>query len=193
MNNEELERIWEAQTRKLIMLGFNDQLKLSEGTYKRKLPKFLPQPENYRGRFDIPLIVDPRISLKPLHKLIGLHSTIQEENIVDVAIVPEVPYTIWTHDASRYRQHSVKDAIGHFQPDELPSPLIEVLSLYIHYPQFFEGYGVDATGSIYGRESVPSVGAMFGKPELHVGEIEHPDARWGALSRGKQINFNLNP
>lgn len=193
MTAEELDSIWEKQIRKYIMLGFNDEVKLSEGSYRRKMPRFLPQPESYIGRFDIPLIIDPRISLKSLHKLIGIHSTIIEDHIVDVVRIPQTPYTIWTHDANRYRMHSVKDAIGHFQPDELPSPLVEVLALYIERPEIFQDHGIDATGSIYGKESVPCINTFFGKPELSLGDIEHPDSRWGALSRGRLINTEPPP
>lgn len=193
MTVEELQSVWEKQLRKMLVLGFNDVIGKSEGTYRRLMPVFTPQPESYIGRFDIPLLVDPRISLKKLHNIIGIHSTIHEEHIVDVTKIPDEPYAIWTHDANRYRMHSVKDAIGHFQPDELPCPLIEVIALYIHHPEFFQDHGIDATGSVYGRESVPCINTFFGKPELSLGAIDHPDNRWGALSRGSYIQVYTNP
>lgn len=189
MTYEELQTIWERQVDRLIELGFNDEVGKSSFSYRKQLPMFPSPPQDYAGRFDIPLLVDPRISLKRLHRIAGIHSTIHEEHIVNVVKIPEVPYAIWTHDGNRYRKHSVKDAIRHFQYDELPSPLVEVIALFLQYPQIFHDHGIDATGSVYGKESVPCINTFFGKPELSLGAIDHPDSRWGALSRGVIIQL----
>lgn len=193
MTAEELQAIWEKQVSRLISLGFNREVGKSEFTYRRMMPQFAPQPQAYIGRFDIPLLVDPRISLKQLHKLAGIHSMSHEEQIVDVVKVPDVPYAVWTHDGNRYRMHSVKEAISHFQPDELPSPLVEVIALYLQHPEFFQDHGIDATGSVFGMESVPCIDTFLGSPELNIGAIDHPDNRWGALSRGSSIQIQTNP
>ncbi len=192
MTNEELVAAWVKQVNRLISLGFNREIGKSEGTYRRLLPLFTHQPEAYKGRFEIPLLVDPRISLKKQHKLAGISSTIHEEKIVDTIKIPDVPYAIWTHDANRYRQFSVKDAIGKFQADEMSCPQMEVTALYIQYPEFFKDHGVDATGSLYGADGVPCINTFFGKPEMSHGSLDHPDSRWGPLSRGRKIQFAAN-
>src|SRR5205085_2181333 len=108
--------------------------------------------ESYVGRFDLPLLVDPRMPLKKLNKLIGIKTTFDESLIADVVKIPTEPYAIWTHDGSRYRQYSVRDALHHFEPDEAPCVLMEVTHLFVQYPELFSQYGVDASGSFYGGD-----------------------------------------
>jgi hypothetical protein len=94
---------------------------------------------------------------------------------------------IWTHDANRYRQFSAHTAISKFQPGEVASPLIEVVSLYIHYPNLFTDHGVDAPGSTFGDGSIPCLDTFLGKPALNHGSLDHPDPRWGTLSHAGLI------
>jgi hypothetical protein len=192
MTPEELNTVWEKQVNKLISLGFNDEIHKSEGTYRRLMPKFAPQPPEYAGRFDIPLLVESRIPLKIQHKLAKITSAINEQHIVDTTKVPGEPYSIWTHNGERYRQLSIIAAVSKFLPDEIASPQIEVTSLYIHYPELFREHGIDASGSVYGSDSVPCIDTFLGTPGLNHGPLDHPDSRWGPLSRGRSIQFSTN-
>lgn len=189
MTNEEIQIVWEKQVRKMIALGFNDEIKKSEGGYRMSVPKFEEQPEAYKGRFDLPLLIDPRIPLKKIHKLAGIHAAVDENIIVDMYKSPELPYVIWTHDANRYRHLSVREVMTKMQSDETACSQLEVSSLFIHYPEVFADHGVDATGSMYGADSVPCINTFFGKPELSHGGFDHPDNRWGALTKGTYIKF----
>ena len=189
MTIEELQSEWEKQIGRLISLGFNREIGKSEQGYLSSMPEFTMQPEIYKGRFDIPLLIDPRVSLKTQIRLAGVNPSIQVEKIQDIMIVPQEPYAIWTHDANRYRKFSVKEALTKFAPDEAPSPQIEVTALFIQYPDIFKDHGVDASGSIYGTDNIPCIDTFFGRPELSHGVYDHPDSRWGTLSRGKQIQF----
>jgi len=190
MTAEELEQIWEKQVRNLIALDFNGEAKMSEFSYRNSLPHFPQQPAAYVGRFDMPLLIDPRIPLKKKHKLLGIHCVIDEDLIVNTTTFPDKPYVVWTHDANRYRPFSIKEAIGKFQPDEVGCPQIEVTAYYIQYREIFKDHGIDATGSLYGENSVPCLNTFFGKPEINLGEIDHPDSRWGSLSRGRETYQN---
>lgn len=192
MTDQELQIEWERQVGRLIELGYHRELRKSEATYRNQMPAFAPQPESYKGRFDIPLLVDPRLSLKTQIRLAGINPSIQLEKIADIMIVPTEPYSIWTHDGNRYRQFSVKNAISKFLSDEAPSPQVEVMSLFIQHTEIFKDHGVDATGSIYGKDNIPCIDTFFGRPELSHGVYDHPDSRWGTLSRGKSIQFATN-
>lgn len=189
MTQEELQNEWEKQVQKLLSLEFNRVIGKSQGTYRSLLPPFFPQPESYQSRFDIPLLIDPRMPLKKLHRLIGITSSIDEDLIVNTIKPLQEPYTVWTHDANRYRPFSVKDAIKNFQPDELVTLQLEVTALYMHYPVIFQNHGVDASGSMFGTASVTCIDTFHDGPTLSQGSLDHPDSRWGALSRGKLTQF----
>src|SRR5260221_8554629 len=59
--DEALHLEWQRQVERYIELEFNKELNMSEEVYRNSLPKFTAQPENYKKRFDIPVIVDARI------------------------------------------------------------------------------------------------------------------------------------
>lgn len=67
----ELEIEWERQAQKYIELDFPNVLGMSEIDFKNSLPKFEPQPESYKKRFDIPLIVVTKINPKRQLELAG--------------------------------------------------------------------------------------------------------------------------
>lgn len=189
MTTEELQKEWERQVQKLISLDFHRHIGKSEFTYRKTLPPFFAQPATFTGRFDIPLLVDPRMSLKKLHKMLNIHPSIDEDLIVDTIKPLEEPYTMWTHDANRYRQFSVKEAVKNFQPDEMVALQLEVTTLYLHHPEIFQDHGVDASGSLYGTAGVTCLDIFTGRPTLNIGALDHPDSRWGALSRSKATQF----
>lgn len=63
--------LWSAQIERLINLGFHAELGMSEDNYRASIPAFNPQPERFRGRFAIPVLVDPRVSLQRQLELIS--------------------------------------------------------------------------------------------------------------------------
>lgn len=69
-NEATLESEWQKQADGLINHGFHRALRLNNEDYINSLPKFDVQAEEYKGRFDIPLLVDPRII--PLRYMISL-------------------------------------------------------------------------------------------------------------------------
>ena len=183
----DLKAEWERQVKRLLGLGFHEELGMTEAAYRNSIPEFLPQPEEYKGRFDIPLIVETRIPLKRQHQLAGIPEYIDTDNIENLTPVPDKPYTIWTHDANRYRRLSVERATVQFSEDEVGSPQFEVTALYLHKP--FNNRGVDAAGSRFESGDAPYLNVFRGEPGVYSDWIDDPGGDWGALSRGSQINL----
>ena len=48
---------WERQVGRYLELEFHKKLRLSRGKFKDLFPQFVTQPEAYRGRFNIPVLV----------------------------------------------------------------------------------------------------------------------------------------
>jgi len=145
------------------------------------------QPEAHRGRFDVYLVVDPRINLPRQHKRAKIAEYIDTGKITNLTQFPRRPYVVFTHDANRYRPHTVDQAIAKFAGDEVGSPQVEVTALYLNYPQFFRDHGVDAAGSRYKSDYVPCLYTFHGRPEVGAYWSGDVSRYWGALSRGKEI------
>ncbi|OGH39068.1 MAG: hypothetical protein A3B44_03145 [Candidatus Levybacteria bacterium RIFCSPLOWO2_01_FULL_38_21] len=181
--------VWKRKIDNFIDLGFHSELGQSEIEYRRSLalPEGVVQPEAYKGRFDLLIPVEGRIPLKRQYELAGIREWIDTGKITNITPILDGPFAIWTHDARRYRPYSVEQAIKQFKDDEVGSPQIEVIALYLQYPEFFRDQGVAAAGSRDECDRAPELYMFAGEPEANASWIGHRDQRWGALSRGKEI------
>lgn len=150
-----LEADWQKQAHKMAKL-FARKLHLTEKEYIADLPKFRPQPESFKGRFDIPVIVETRIPLKKLVKLAGLRQsrltnfalafTEEGGGIFHIGqikdwegnrfITPDIPYTAWLTDLRRlYRRGRSPAWVREFlAPDERGGTVYDGVALYLKDP-----------------------------------------------------------
>lgn len=188
-----LEALRTKQSNRLIELGFHKALGLSEEEYRNSLPTFEPQPKEYKGVFDLQVLVDPRVGRKEQHKMVNVKEFAAAEDFVDLTPTPDVPYVIWTHDAGRYRKQNVKQALERFAENEVASTQIEVTALFLQHPEAFEGHAVYAAGSRSDRFVPYLHGSMdpsqyYKRPRLGRGETtDREHSLWGTLSRGEKI------
>ncbi len=95
----DLDQAWGIQAASLTELGFDKLLGFATPEdYLATLPKFSPKPPEFEGRFDIPLLVDPRVSLTQLAQLAGVnfHSSVDVRDWRGSKfITPNEPYTVW--------------------------------------------------------------------------------------------------
>lgn len=185
-----LELVIASSVDRFVELGLHEKLGKTEQDYRAEfvLPEGAGQPESYKGRFDIPVVVEPRVSLAFIHKRAGIREYIDTDKVRNLVECPtDYPYIIFTHQGYRYRPYSVDRALTLFEDDEIGAPQIEVSSLYLEHPEFFLGRGLDAAGSQYEDNEVPFFDTFYGKPKVIARKIDHEDYSWGALSRGKEI------
>jgi hypothetical protein len=186
----EREALRMKQGKVLIAHGFHTQLGLSEEAYLQTLPKFEPQPEEYKGRFDIPVLVDPRVDLLDQHKSVNLKGVINRVDLENLVEVPDKPYVMWTHDGRRNRQKSVVEAQAGFADDEVGSTQLEVTALFLQHPDVFEGHALYAPNSRSERH-VPYLHRIIEGHKARLGrggKDDRPHALWGTLSRGEKIS-----
>lgn len=190
---EELALIHEKQISRLVGLRLHELLNMSEHEYRAGIPSMLPQPEEYRGQFDTPLLVDPRVALPELCQAVGIEYYNHDTSNRDLDAVPNMPYTMWTHDATRHKGISVASLsrMGHSSIREVPSTLHEVVALYIHYPEFFRSIAISAPGSRNNSNDVPYVGELRSGAFIYGRGINAAASNWGLLTRGEQINVEV--
>ncbi len=186
----DLERVVSRQIGRYVDLNFHSELGMSEADYRQSLalPKGTLQPETYRDRFDVLLVVETRIALARQHKLANITEYISRtDKIVNIDEVPDYPYAIWTHDGQVYRPVTVKQARNEFLNDEVGSLQREVTALYFQYQEYFRDRGIDAAGSRYGDGLVPNLSTYLGLPRVFALKADSAYQSWGAGSRGKEI------
>lgn len=188
---EKLQAEWNRQTERLILLGFHSELGMTDEDYRNTFPNFLLPPDTYKGLFlETPLVVDPRVPLKKQLTLAFTGSYIDTDHITNITDVPDKPYTIWTTSPRWALAYTVEQAL--FRPGSLiPSPIVEVISLYLQRPQSFRKNGVCAPGS---RDVDNKVSCLFlsrSDPKISSVPVDSVQAgsTVGKLFRGAAINI----
>lgn len=198
LDQRSLEIEWRDQAQRFIQLGFHNELGLSEAEYLDSLPKFEPQPEEYRGRFDVYLLVETRIPWERQAELAGivvseyLRSRIKEirEWEGNNSKTPNVPYTGWFNNwgqrfASQIRPFDARDQLAQ---DECGGGLFEGVAQQVHHPKVtLSGKYFDLIGYSVESDDVPALHRWHGRPEFLArwGDLAYPHFR--PLVRGSKV------
>lgn len=192
-----LAKVWNKQVDKFIELDFNATLSMSPEDYKNSFLKFSPVPleHKYQGRLDIPLLIDPRVPLDQQLKMAGIDDTPNNiQSVIDFKPSPKKPYNIWTHNPIRFlptKVNNLTDVPGIIPEDEDFLNIGEIVSLFIHHPEFFRLNKVDTLGSGIkmnnGSLIIPGISSSpF--PRLR---LNYPNEKITVQTRGKQISIAL--
>jgi hypothetical protein len=190
---------WNKQANRLVSLGFAEELGLSAAEYLNTLPLFEQQPKEYEGRFDIPLLVDPRVPLPRQQELLGAtaimtkNGSLDADKVQNFTTTPRGPYAVWTNQGNKFVAYStwkgtLRDALStgkKLDHDEVPCQLTEVMALAIQYPKLFEvASTLGAPASVYDE----SWNLMLTKPHWP-GPMEISALSVGSngLTRGRKI------
>ena len=150
----ELDAEWDRLADIYVRSRFPGELGLSDSEYRASLPKFSPQPVGYSGRFDVPLIVETRISWKRQAVLSGI-SLSGTSLRVDYAPAdeappePTTPYCAWVADwgqgyADRVAPGDVRASLA---TDEVGGSMRELVAMILAHPEhhgsarYFEAIG----------------------------------------------------
>lgn len=186
-----LEAEWLKQAKKYIKLGFHKELDLSKEDYLNSLPKFEPQPENFKGRFDIPLIVETRIPIKRQCELVGIDYSLGSLPCVDWSgdtkdyKTPKKPYVTWMQDGTKNLDKSVEGVREEFTEDERGATVFDGLALYIARPKILEHHFIDLPGTKVGPRYAPFLGLWLGRPELDHRSVGSTYSRYFSSSCGR--------
>lgn len=186
-----LEAEWERQAQKYISLNYHKELGLSKQEYRDSLPKFSPQPEAYRDRFDIPVIVETRISPKRQCELAGIKYYLwglPVSNWPDHPKgykTPNTPYVAWMQNGNKNKGKSVEKARKELAKYERGATVFDGLALYISHPEILNNHYVYLPGTKVGSEHAARLGLWSGRPGLDDGWVGYADPGWGSASCGR--------
>lgn len=139
----DLEAEWQRQVDVYLALGFHTALHFTEEQYVRTLPKFEPQPEEYRGRFDMPMLIETRLFWRNQCVLGGVripHFDYCTEPIPaqERFRTPPRPYAAWfgSWDQRFPERISPPDARDQLGEDEIGGNPQEMAAVEILWPEF---------------------------------------------------------
>ncbi len=137
----DLDRIWEVDANTLADL-YAEPLGMERQEYMDGLPHFFAQPEGYRGRFDIPVIVqtaDPErgLTIARMHDIVGIRAdnwgpdlTRDWERDPSGFVTPRT-YATWVSDGSATLGLTPAEVRASLAPDERAGTIFDGLGLYV--------------------------------------------------------------
>lgn len=203
----DLDLRWHRQTDAYVAAGFAERLGMTARDYLASLPAFPAQPDAYRGRLDLPLVVETRIPWREQADLLGVvlssgSRSFEYVPVDDRSRGPGGPYAAWfTTWAQRFPDPiAPADALARLAGDEVGATVHDLLAAQVVQPglsesgRFFEAIGQIAHGMSHDDfmtdPAVPRVPCLYhwrGRPEI--GANLHPVAFsiFRPLVRGTRI------
>lgn len=191
----DLQAEWQRQANRYVELGFHDELNMNAEDYLDSLPKFKPQPEAYKGRFDTPLLVETRIDIYRQYALAGFKDLLNGF-VLDVRNwpndpknykTPENPYTTWVSDPAINRNRKVTDVRETLAEDERGGTRFDGIALFIANPKKLEEIFIDLPGDLVGSDGAPGLSIHQSKPILYCYWLGIPEPGWGSLTCGREF------
>lgn len=188
-----LETEWQRQVRRFIVLDFHEALGSTEADYRASLPRFTSQPEAFRGRFDLPLLVETRIPVAEQARRAGLAYNLEDLNVRDWEEdpqgykTPETPYKTWAQDGKKNLRRPVREVRKTLEPDERGGTELDGVAFYIAYPEVFEDHFIDMPGSSVESVLAPFLRVWFNEPKLRSHRIDASGSKFGSLTCGREL------
>jgi hypothetical protein len=193
-SQKDVETEWRRLASIFVTLDFHSTLDLDVASYLASLPKAPTQPKVYRGRFDIPLLVETRIPWQRQAELAGISLSVFSQTAPyrpfdQRSALPEQPYGVWSAAWGQRFPDAISpgDARADLKVDEVGGNLNELIAMQIAHPEFNStGRFFDAIGYV-----MPAVDlGLDGSPELNEVERTPGMCQW----RGSpEIGANLHP
>lgn len=189
--NDHLSAEWEGQVKKYIRLGFHKELNLSKEEYRDSLSKFTLQPENYKGRFDIPVLVETRIPVNRQAKLAGLYYYLDGLEVRDWEYdpkgykTPETPYVTWMQDGRNYCSSAVKNFRQNIAEDERGATEFDGVALFIKNPKVLQHHSIDLPGTSVGSDGAAYLSLWLVGPGLYAFHVGLAGPFFGSASCGR--------
>ncbi len=184
-----LEVEWQRQANRFIELGFHTELNLTKDDYLNSLPKFESQPREFKGRLDIPVIVETRISLRRMLDLIGIAQYFGADLVKDWEKgqfeTPKMPYSTWLNDGSINLKKSVGEVRKALKSDERGGTIFDGIALYLKDPKILEHHFLDLPGSQVDSDYAPYLYRWNGQSGLHPYFVDDRDPHDGSVVAGK--------
>jgi len=187
-----LQAEWDRQAQNLANI-FSKELNFkTPQEYIATLPKFEPQPKNWKGRLDTPVIVETRASPSRQSELAGikyfldgLDKTDWNKNLKGYTETT-VPYAAWLDDGRNYINKKVKDVRSNLKGDEIGGTELDGIALYISNPKILEHHFLDLPGTSVESNRAAGLRLWLGRPELGCGFVGGASPGFGSVVRARQ-------
>jgi hypothetical protein len=156
-------------------MGFHKHraLNVCKGKLKDMIMDLIkPQPESFKGRFDIPVIVFGHIPVEDQAKLAGVHYGLEGLYVRDWEgdprgyRTPAEVYMTWMQDGRQNLKRNVKKVRSTFDPAERGATVYDGIGLYIARPNILTDHYVDLPGTSVGIGIAASLELWNGRPQL---------------------------
>jgi len=191
LRGEALQAELEAQAKRYTGFGFPKRLGVSSGRFKDSIMGLaVPQPEIYRGRFDIPaIIIGTQIPVAEQYRMVGVEYYLENLKLQDVDPrgyrTPDIPNVVWMQDGGKYRNASVNDARSSFGRDERGATIYDGVGLYVARPQALKDHSVDLPGTQTMSERVPYLSFWGGRQKVFSHFTDNDDPGSYSVSCGR--------
>jgi hypothetical protein len=167
-------------------------LNVSKGRLKDMIMELVsPQPESFKGRFDIPVIVFGQIPVEDQAKLAGVNYYLKGLNVRDWEEdprgyrTPKGAYMTWIQDGSKNLKRSVEIVRSTLDPDERGATEHDGIGLYIARPNILTDHYVDLPGTSVGSDSAACLKLWFAGPALRYDLAGLADPKFGSATCGR--------
>jgi hypothetical protein len=150
----ELDPEWERQVAAYVEIGIPHALGLTRDEYISSIPRLVPPPAEYVGRFDVPILVETRLSWRRIADLAGIETTIADRGFKFTARDersqgPAEPYSGWFNQWGRRFVNPIAplDAFKELGDDEIGASVHDLIAMEIAHRQlssnarYFEAIG----------------------------------------------------
>lgn len=198
----DLDAEWQRQGQNFLRLGYHierghDDTDEGKQAYLDSLPKFGPQPEAYKGRLDVPLLVET-IPWERQAELAGITISDYLKSRINQTRewegnrfqTPEGPFTAWFNQWGQIFTKKIRPSGARKQlaSDLVGGSPFDGIAQEIHHPEVtVSGKYFDLIGYSVGSVSVPCLRRWNVRPRLHAhwGYDAHPYFR--PLVHGSEI------
>ncbi len=167
-------------------------LRISAGKFKDQIMSLVyEQPEVFRGRFDIPVVVFGQISPKDQAKLAGLNYYLGGLDMSDWEYdpqgykTPKTSYMTWMQDGTVNLKKSVETVRKAFAEDERGATIHDGIALYIANPDILKDHFIDLPGKKVGADGAPCLVVWDGGPRLDYRWVGGAGPGFGSASCGR--------
>lgn len=186
-----LEAEVERQAERYIDFGFAKRLHISKEKFKRQLMDLVaPQPEAFKGRFDIPaIVIGSKLPIEEQYKMAGVDYYLEglriEEWDTQGYRTPSIPHLVWLQDGKINLNESVTAARKRLVDDERGASIYDGLGIYVAKPEILKDHFIDLPGTQVGSDYAPCLELWDGRPRLSYSLTVNSNPRFGSASCGR--------
>ena len=189
------ERDWVKQSEDLAYY-FAQPLKMSRWQYLDTLPEYTPQPEEYQGRFDTLVIVQPPKPELPLKKILDIVRLHYNPDVLKMEDwkgdreefrTPDVPYATWLDDGSKKINIKPLQVREGLLDDERAGTGLDGIFLWLSDRGVVRRHFLDLPGSQVNFRYTPYIFLWFIGPNLDYDWAGYANSRFGSVVAGRKI------